>query len=73
MLSFEELYEAIKKQSQKQLLYKMLLDKIDSLSEQNLQKLKEKIEAEGFEESSDFMLAWEYGPYELPIIERKEN
>lgn len=71
MLQFDELYDSIKVQSKKQPLYKMLLDKINSLRSEELKELKDKLNSEAFEDSSDFMLSWEYGMYKIPVIEEE--
>ena len=68
-LTFDEWLDVIEQMSHQQGLYQWLYEEVMSLDDDEMDELAYEIEEAKFEDAVDFFLSWEYGMYQIPIIE----
>ena len=68
-LTFDEWLDVIEQMSHQQGLYQWLYEEVMSLDDDEMDELAYEIEEAKFEDAVDFFLSWEYGEYQIPIIE----
>lgn len=68
-LTFDEWLDVIEQMSHQQGLYQWLYEEVMSLDDDKMDELAYEIEEAQFEDAVDFFLSWEYGMYQIPIIE----